>query len=164
MRPIKYRAWDEKTKKIRAVNSIAFHYEDDAFDFDKSRLPKVVNLWGTQIIGEDAPKSVILNREAKDVVLMQFTGLLDKNGKEIYEGDVVLDREWLKYGNREVRFGEQWIDASDYEQYSVGTIGFYLTNYLGNKDEYEGLNSSDSPHLEVIGNIYSNPELLNHDK
>jgi uncharacterized phage protein (TIGR01671 family) len=75
-------------------------------------------------------------------IVCQFTGLLDKNGKEIYEGDIVL----TEFGNFEVywrqKYGGWYIRKSD------GHIEFLAPN-LGN------------PHtLEVIGNIYETPELL----
>ena len=99
-----------------------------------------------------------LGRE--DLEWMQDTGLFDKNGKEIWEGDVVRDDDNIHKGIREVRFGEECIDASDYEQYCVPTIGFYLTRYLQNPNEVEGLSLKKGKHLEIIGNVWQNPELL----
>lgn len=143
MREIKFRAWDKKTKKMRAVNSIVFHYEEECFDFDNSRLPKVVNLWGKDII-ED--KAIVLHREIKDVELMQYTGLKDKNGKEIYENDIV---------------GFYWQDRT---KCSCGVVGYGAFNctccdgvygwHFGKQDIREHYD------YEVIGNIFDNPELL----
>ena len=143
MREIKFRAWDKKSKKMRAVNSVAFHYEHETFDGDNSRLPKVVNVWGHDII-ED--KSIILHREIREVELLEFTGLHDKNGKEIYEGDIlhqdlyqdmycVWDEE-----NAQIRFLDtNWVVSQGHP--------FYRTR--------ESL-----VHWEIIGNVYENPELL----
>ncbi len=70
--------------------------------------------------------------------LMQYTGLKDKNGKEIYEGDIVLN----KYGNVcEMVFRHH---------------GFYYTR-PGWKTRLAHPNGEE---LEVVGNIYENPELL----
>lgn len=77
-------------------------------------------------------------------ILMQYTGLKDKNGKEIYEGDIV------KYENEisEVVWG-------DYD-FCFGWYFFTKNQYLW---ETNGL-SNPWDETEVIGNIYKNPELL----
>lgn len=77
--------------------------------------------------------------------LMQYTGLKDKNGKEIYEGDIVKAKS---YG-QEIIFKIEWI----------GMTGCGCHNGYGysipdeNNDPYE---------WEVVGNIYENPELINN--
>lgn len=81
----------------------------------------------------------------KDYEVMQFTGLLDKNGKEIYEGDVI-DFEY-RSGLWEVKFGEQEI-SHDW----IG-IGFFLS-------QENNVNGIYNKCGEVIGNIYENPNLL----
>ena len=81
----------------------------------------------------------------KNVVLMQFTGLHDKNGKEIYEDDIILHgmlcQRW-KIGFKEGSFLAQIVDE-DYEE---------DLKYLGIGLEGNG--------TEVIGNVWENPELL----
>ena len=70
-----------------------------------------------------------------DITLMQYTGLKDKNGTEIYEGDILQSNGWR---NREVIWSDE--------------IGGFV---LGNMAEFYR-----AEHMEVIGNIYVNPELL----
>ena len=79
----------------------------------------------------------------------QFTGLLDKNGKEIYESDVVrVDDDWDKYGmtageSYEVYFNEGGFRLKP--KYDKNARGYWL---------------EDNNEFEIIGNIYENPELI----
>jgi len=87
--------------------------------------------------------------------LMQFTGLKDKNSNEIYEGDVV------KYTSR-VR--EEVINAvmvydSKQGRYKYSPISLYKAN-AGN-GVWTGFEHHIAKSIEVLGNIYENPELLN---
>ena len=145
MREIKFRAWDKKTKKMRVVDSMAFFAKKgfpSFFELEEEGTPKVVNVWGTEIIGEYAPKDILLHREPKldGIALMQYTGLKDNNGKEIYEGDVVRTEgdEEIPQQTGKVFWNEEWCSFrwSDGDEWSLNT------------------------ELEVIGNIYENPELI----
>jgi uncharacterized phage protein (TIGR01671 family) len=81
----------------------------------------------------------------KGKTIGQFTGLRDKNGKEIYEGDIV------KICNGSIN-GRPWMDKNKVIAYKEGF--FNLPLYCIGEEE-------DSTHwCEVIGNIHENPELL----
>ena len=89
--------------------------------------------------------------------IMQYTGLKDKNGKEIYEGNIVIDVMGPIGKSKPllmVEYGGQW-----------GHAGFVLTGlerFSNEVVEYseDVLNQKWDNNLEVIGNIYENPELL----
>lgn len=76
----------------------------------------------------------------------QFTGLHDKNGKEIYEGDIV---EYEDYSNGLYLFKEQ-----------PKAKGVIKINDLLSEIYLKGLGTFEGNKVEVIGNIYENPELL----
>lgn len=127
-RPIKFRVWDKKEKRILGVFGFG--------DLYGHSVGNVTFLFD----GKDV--------DNHDFVFMQYTGLLDKDGKEIYEGDVVrfYDRVW----------------RVDFEMAAFTLIG--LSEHR-NPDGSQFTNSDDLlgnyfKVLEVIGNIYENPELL----
>ena len=85
--------------------------------------------------------------------LMQFTGLKDKNGKEIYEGDVI-------------KFSRYW---SDHFEVGTGNVFFfedeavYLYTHGPKVIEFPTLGEI-SKEVEIIGNIYENPELVSNEQ
>lgn len=82
-------------------------------------------------------------------VIQQFTGLLDKVGKEIFEGDIILYRKT----HREVRFGEFWNGADDY-------YGFFLQDSKVKHRNFGTANKLAFTSSEIIGNIFENSDLL----
>ena len=134
-RELKFRSWDYARKKM-SYNPVVSDGTDGG-----------------------ATSSVYLNDAilCNEEELMQYTGLKDKNGKEIYEGDILCD---YQYGTWQWRgivkfshgvFGAEWLSCIK-SQSMVGSWG-----------QKHNLRKFDDDILErqvVIGNIFENPELL----
>ena len=139
MREIKFRCWDKKEKTMKGIKEIQFMAD-----------PEPYVIMTPTMIGESY-------KPLSDIILMQYTGLKDKNGKEIYEGDIVKPiplSSWMsqlyQVVFRGMAFGLQGLKKyphNDALEYTFDT----RTN--PNIKEID---------LEVIGNIYENPELLNN--
>jgi uncharacterized phage protein (TIGR01671 family) len=93
--------------------------------------------------------------ETDDAIIMQYTGLLDKNGKEIYEGDLLKPEEGYLSEDAESAF------TNIYElRWDNDSAGFVLFDYdLGEVADDDHILNIHS-NFEVIGNIYENPELV----
>ncbi|MBP1924613.1 putative phage protein (TIGR01671 family) [Sedimentibacter acidaminivorans] len=94
--------------------------------------------------------------------LMQYTGLKDKNGKEIYEGDIIqLKNEDLEVIKVVCEFGTAKRQIFDN---LVEITGFYFKRLCDDKKTFPIANNYLGKHdlelFEIIGNIYENPELL----
>lgn len=113
MREIKFRCWSDNKM-----------YEIDSIDF----WDETVSLTGAGYINMENAK------------LMQYTGLKDKNGKEIYEGDIL---EWTTFSGKKYRFSVEY--SNEYAQYTIANTGD-----ISMENEPLG----DFENIEVIGNTY----------
>lgn len=128
MREIKFRAWDgEKmtTKICIAGNGHKTTWDDDGEQFN-----------------------VVLKNV--DWSLMQYTGLKDKNGKDIYEGDLVIVEDIM--GNPL----DGWKDGLYIVEYCLPDCAFCLVQL----DRRNAINFNEALEYSVTGNIYESKELL----
>jgi len=153
MREIKFRAWDKKSKKMRQVTEIVFN---TGFYLEPNdNTVKLIWVKGQDIIND---KDIQLQRD-DGFILMQYTGLKDKNGKEIYEGDIVtIHKHNYDFGFKQDEIGQiKFIDGA-FGFYREKNEKEYFFNDLATENGYGELD-----YYEVIGNIYDNPELLKEE-
>ena len=133
MKEIKYRAWDKEQKTMWTVSSLyPLEKTADVFRFEINRQT-----------GKEERISNFRFDYPEHLVLMQFTSLKDKNGKKIYKEDIVnLESPFLGDMKGETIQGDsgEWLIHK--------SSGNYVSVYH-NRDK-----------IEVIGNIYENPKLL----
>lgn len=128
----KFRAWLKKEQKMdNEIDHISWLFDE---------------LYG---IGDGITYFV----EAKDLVLMQSTGLKDKNGKEIFEGDIVRTTRFL---GRSDEIGGSY----EYEKDYVGIVKVLEGSWVIDTGSDAVYLWSEIDENEALGNIYENPELL----
>lgn len=126
MREIKFRAWSKEGKMM--LQNAQDVYDGSPEEEETISTKDFYHFFPTSSFGE------YLDNE--DIELMQFTGLHDKNGKEIYEGDIVQFQTFPK----------------------IGIVDYIAPKFLAKLGAES--NSLQGYEVEVIGNIYESPELL----
>ncbi|HWT74367.1 MAG TPA: YopX family protein [Mobilitalea sp.] len=126
MREIKFRAWDKKQRAfINGFNMIGFSTGQGA---PNKKLQRFSSYW-----------------DEEDIELMQYTGLKDKNGKEIYEGDIL-----------------EFYDIYGAVKFGLHSDNVYNGWYVEVKSSGTQCELNESFQFsKVMGNIFDNPELLN---
>jgi uncharacterized phage protein (TIGR01671 family) len=134
MREIKFRVWDIKRKSFREQNT---YYNVTGISTCGKYLTRFSDhdSW-------DQPKGNALPIE--EFIIQQYTGLKDKNNKEIYEGDIVE----VGYGEHQGALGKVIFEYGSFmltSKYGANFMDTYKSCLYG----------------EVVGNIFENPELMN---
>lgn len=124
MRDLKFRAWDKVNKKISLPFNIYEYSEDQDSEYGRFHFPSI---------------------EDGGCEIMQFTGHKDKNGKEIYEGDIcsIGFNVQIKWDEEKARFG---------------------FSYVGGNSIMDQFWHRCPKDIIVIGNLYENPELMTDSK
>lgn len=154
MREIKFRAWDKHNKIMHTVMRVNWT--------DVVGVGLVLHGVQTTTLGP-LDTEVGLHFQAYQIELIQYTGLRDKNGVEIYEGDIVARESYqrTKSGEWDKRIPEsqRWTQKTTVEW---GKWPDYAGGYAVEPGEFCGwcIDPEDLSYIEVIGNIYENPELL----
>jgi len=118
-----------------------------AWDKDNGKMLSLGEAYKKELIGIDFGDSYLRSEYPDDVLLMQYTGLHDKHGKEIFEGDIIRDSEDKAEKPEIISWGEgEWL-ADD----------LALNSYLFSKE-------GTASFVEIIGNIYEHPHLLNNQQ
>lgn len=149
MREIKFRVWDKKRKRmfiattINASGSVSVFIDDGLY-----LLP------------------------AEQVELMQYTNLKDKNGKEIYDGDIIrIEPFFKKKGAKKFRRDKPYSNPISVVEWDEEEAAFDENHYVKGEfdcggllfemtSEWECLEGTRRHDVTVIGNIHENPELL----
>ncbi len=140
MEEIKFRAWLWKHLKVVDVTRIDFEaqeitYQEIDFEYDDVIREKIALF--------------------KDISLLQYTGLKDKNGTKIFVGDII--KQTYIYENNFEFFTKEIILVVKYEKEWCQFILDHSKDPDGNWDSFCEV---DLEELEVIGNIYENRDLL----
>lgn len=137
----KFRIWSKTSNQYINLQTSGYYV---ALDDDNGEL-KIFSL----DIG-DYYGNVFSEIDQNNFVIEQFTGIQDKNGKDIYEGDIVT---W-GYAKCAVEFGELNITSED-------CIERYMYGWKTGKSNIDCADDSIDNKCEIIGNIHQNKELIN---
>ena len=148
MKALKFRAW-------------ILNYEIDKYE---------MHPWNRYFFSDCSPVTGYSDEfpetDATNVILMQYTGLKDSNGEEIFEGDIVkfqgdlMKRIIVVEWQSELKYST----GTKYQCPYFGWIGMYYGRRMNQGENFARLITSDNyKRFDVIGNIYENPELVKRE-
>ena len=133
MKEIKFRAWDKNDKRI--------FIDPQMIDFYNKKIGYMQ--YQTEYMPDTSYSIPVGFEEFEYSELMEWTGLYDKNGEDIYEGDIIFES-----------FGEKYYKV-------IFENGGFRAEFEGDFDEYSfDLIDVVAQGCEIVGNIYENSELI----
>lgn len=129
----KFRAWDRELGRMMLIKNM--YFQDGSVE---------------ELELNDTVMNDYITAYPDEIELMQSTGLKDKNGKEIFEGDIITNGQNVMCMKRHNTLG--------FYVEEKGEVGFIADSAVLEDFEEDAKEIADS--LEIIGNIYENPELL----
>ena len=157
-REIKFRVWAENTEFPKGkmyVDNFLLNFNGDLI-FPEKKVENNYSMTWARI-------------SFNNIVLMQFTGLTDKNGKEIYEGDVIETKSFLTKiidGSRvpnsehENMYVVEWNSDKKVNTWQIRCVKTTRHQNFGLGNTSDSFLYTYTDKCEIIGNIYENPELL----
>lgn len=153
MREIKFRAWDRKAKALFPIHKLEWHkISNELMHLSGVDIHHADSDWEGDICYGGHPAKMTGHPLQPRYELMQYTGLKDRNGKEIYEGDIIKSQK--------LGFSENGHITGMVE--IIGTVKFESGRFI-----LRNLETGAMPDLafginyhEVVGNMYKNSELL----
>ena len=181
-REIKFRAWDKKNKSF-ITNDDEFKEYMIGLDGKFYRMDFHSGVSGYE-------NGNLIWNELEDIVLMQYTGIKDKNGKEIYEGDIVsiehiyyegiaqydsrLKESFKEIGNYVCKYDEgRFVFGNGYNNLEIHNFWkwsqekeFYyaIGDFVKKNDRFGYFSKEYFRFLALEGNKFENPELLKGEK
>lgn len=131
---LKFRAWHNELGRMMSIKNMWF--QDNCLE---------------ELELNDEIMNDYITAYPDEIDLMQSTGLFDKNGKEIFDGDILTDGHTTGDIRNHPTLGFYTVDESSKEDYLSDTVGI---------EDFEEAKEFMRNSIEVIGNIYENPELL----
>ena len=146
-RSIKFRVWDNKSLRFLSENEFAL-FKNGCLNLKSKTITN--------------PSENTLDQyyfSENRFTIQQFTGLLDKNGRDIYEGDILKEHHYEDWGDEE---GFEYVGVVRYRTYS-NDAGNQFSGFVTYPNLRENKGYAGTPikvDCEVIGNIFENPDLL----